>query len=82
MNFIQSIVLCFYPSYRFIVLLLAHTTFFGLVNSFATDICDHDQLIEKSRDAFECSKKFDDRVFGNARNNSGNVKFCQIVKDR
>ena len=54
----------------------------GYVFSFATDVCDHNELVDKSRDAFECSKKFDARVFGNARNNSGNNRFCQIVKDR
>ena len=54
----------------------------GYVFSFATDVCDHNELVDKSRDAFECSKKFDARVFGNARNNSGNDRFCQIVKDR
>ena len=67
---------------RYSNIFLIFAAFICTVAGFATDICNHDELVEKSRDAFECGKKFDAKVFGNARNNSGNVQFCQIVKDR
>ena len=67
---------------RYLNIILIFAASICTVTGFATDICSHDELVEKSRDAFECGKKFDAKVFGNARNNSGNVQFCQIVKDR
>jgi len=68
-------------SQGYAIIVITITTCLLSVSGFATDICNHDELVEKSRDGFECGKKFDAKVFGNARNNSGNVRFCQIVKE-
>jgi len=49
--------------------------------SFSTNICNHNDLIAKTKEAFECSENFQKRIFGNARQNSGDAGFCNIIKE-
>ena len=54
----------------------------GLSVSFSTNICSHDDLVQKTRESFQCDREFHARIFQNARENAGNDGFCEIMKER
>ena len=54
----------------------------GLSVSFSTNICSHDDLVQKTKESFQCDREFHARIFQNARENVGNDGFCEIMKER
>ena len=54
----------------------------GLSVSFSTNICSHDDLVQKTKESFQCDREFHARIFQNARENAGNDGFCDIMKER
>ena len=54
----------------------------GLSVSFSTNICSHDDLVQKTKESFQCDREFHARIFQNARENAGNDGFCEIMKER
>ena len=71
-------------AYRYFVIVLLFAYFLGHVAPFSTNLCNHDDLIEKTKEEFQCDRKFNAKIFGNARNAEVNktTEFCNIIRER
>ena len=69
---------------KYFVVVLLYAYLLGYVTPFSTNLCNHNNLIEKTKEEFECDRKFTAKMFENARSTKVDktFEFCKIVKER